>query len=158
MWYELLKSTTSKYHFLMVIVDITEGYRKLDAPQRVSLLSRNHTVKFNGAMLEVLMGQVHLLQGLQVHDVQASSAIHESLGEVIPVNAGTNNRSVALFRNHRRVVAPVIDTGVLRPLDVLQDYRNRGIEGSEGGFLLADRRSAQEGVVVSDTLFPKQIS
>src|SRR3954471_12799508 len=102
----------------MVVINITEGNLELNASQRVSLSSRNHTVKFNGAMFEVLTGKVHLLQGLQVHDVQAGCAIHEAFGEVIPVYAGTNYQSVALFRNYRRVVAPIEDAGVFRPLDV----------------------------------------
>src|SRR3954453_10562088 len=65
--------------------------------------------------------EVHLLQGLQVHDVQTGSAIHEALGEIIPVYAWTNYTSVALLMNYRRVVAPVEDAGILRPLDVLRN-------------------------------------
>src|SRR3954453_20569677 len=72
----------------MVVINIAEDNRELNASQRVSLSSRNHTVKFNGVVFEVCTGKVHLLQGLQVHDVQAGSVIHEALGEVIPVNAG----------------------------------------------------------------------
>src|SRR4051794_40565793 len=105
----------------MVIINITEGNRELNASQRVSLFSRNHTVKFDGAVFQVCTGKVHLLQGLQVHDVQTGSAIHEALVEVIPVYARTNYQSVALFRNYLRVVAHVEDAGVLRPLDVLRN-------------------------------------
>src|SRR3954462_14049506 len=64
------RSGASRRVLIPPIIIITEGNRELNASQIVSLFSRNHTVKLKSAVFEVCSGKVHLLQGLQVHDVQ----------------------------------------------------------------------------------------
>jgi hypothetical protein len=87
-------------HLIRVIVDITEGHMKFDSTKGVFFFTRNHTMELRAAVLKLFLGKVHLLQSFQVHDVQARSAVHEALGEVIPVYAGTNNQSIVLLGLH----------------------------------------------------------
>ena len=63
-------------------------------------------MEFHVAVLKLGDGKVHLLQSLQVQDIDASSDIHEALGKVIPINAGTNNQGVVLLWNYRWMVLP----------------------------------------------------
>ncbi|KAK1662929.1 hypothetical protein QYE76_051088 [Lolium multiflorum] len=96
---------TCKAHFpTMNFADVSRGTPK-SANMRALLAETE-----GGAVLELFLGEVHLLQSLQVHDVHASSAIHKAFGEVIPVYAGTYNQSVALFGDDGRVIRPVKGT------------------------------------------------
>ena len=95
-------------HLFAKIIDVAEGHGKSDAAKGIRLFTRNHTMEFSGAVLKLLLGKVHPLQSLQVHDVQAGSTIHETLGEVIPVYAGTYNQGVVFFWHNGRMILPLV--------------------------------------------------
>jgi hypothetical protein len=58
-----------------------------------------HTLEYGGAMLKLCFRQIHLFQGLDVHDIEAASAVHESLCEFIAINQGVDDHGVASRRN-----------------------------------------------------------
>jgi hypothetical protein len=119
-------------HHLAVLISITEGHRKFDVAQGVRLSTRNHTMEFCGVVLELFLGKVHLLQSLQVHDIQASIIVHEALGEVKLIDAGTHNQSIALFWDGSTMIRPVEGARAFRPLDVLWHSQKRGVQDPEG--------------------------
>jgi hypothetical protein len=86
------------------------------------------------SMLELCFQRVHLLQRLLKHDVEAGSAIHEALGEVIAINPRVDDQGVVLLRIQLRVVCAIPSDWLFLPLDVLRDFWHYGIEGTQGGF------------------------
>src|SRR4051812_35886067 len=106
--------------FLAVIVNIAKSNLKRDAPKGLSLPARDYAMDHGAGPPLVVLHQVHLVQCIQVHDVDATSTVHHAFGELVAVNQGVDDHGVlVLHRDEVSVILPVPSDWNLRPAQVL---------------------------------------
>jgi hypothetical protein len=58
-----------------------------------------HTLEYGGAMLKLCFRQIHLFQGLDVHDVEATFTNYEALSKLVSFNQRIHGHGVKSRRN-----------------------------------------------------------
>jgi hypothetical protein len=67
--------------FGVVVACIPKGDRQGDSSKGDGLLTRDHSVKWVRAALELIRGKPQTLKGIKVHEVEAVAPVHEGLGK-----------------------------------------------------------------------------
>jgi hypothetical protein len=67
----------------VVVAHISRGDWQCDLPEGDGLLAQDHFVEWMWAIFELIPGEPQPFEGVEVHGVEATTPIHESLG-VIP--------------------------------------------------------------------------
>src|SRR3954469_5803111 len=85
---------------------------------------------------------------MQVHDVDAASTIHHTLGELHAINQGVDDHGVLVLRRYKVcVVSPVPSDWNFRPAQVLGNWGESSHQDPQRGLLLSDGGGAKESVV-----------
>jgi hypothetical protein len=68
-------------HLGAVVAHVFEGDRRINLLEGNKLSARDHSIERVWATLELVTGKPQPLEGVEVHEVEATTPIHEGLGE-----------------------------------------------------------------------------
>jgi hypothetical protein len=94
------------YELFSVIFFTAEGNFEGNGPEGLSLAAWNHSIKSDSTMAELGLGKAKLCQSFHVHDVQATAAIHSTLGELIALDYRAYYHGVISIQDVLWVIVP----------------------------------------------------
>jgi hypothetical protein len=69
-------------HFGAVVARVSEGDRQGNSAKGDRLLTWDHAIEWLWAALELVLGESQSLKGVEVHEVEATTHIHEYFGQL----------------------------------------------------------------------------
>ena len=91
-----------------------EANRQVDLAEGLDSLPRRNAIECRLAGAELVQSDPHELQGVGVHDVEATASVHEHLGEAGVADDGVDNERVSSrMRDVIGVVLAVKGNGIL---------------------------------------------
>ena len=81
---------------------------QVNLPERVRLHSRDHAVEGRARRSELRPGDAHDVEGVDIEDVEATTSVHQQLGEALLADNGVDDEQVASWSGNMGWMVPLI--------------------------------------------------